>query len=48
MPPDLNEAFELFKLAVISHKLGGWQDIALDEVLAILDALKQLAVAPTE
>jgi hypothetical protein len=48
MPPDLNEAFELFKLAVISHKLTGWQDIALDDVLAVLDALKQLAVAPTE
>jgi len=46
MPADLNEAFEMFKLAVISHKLGGWQDIALEDVLAILDALKQLARAP--
>jgi hypothetical protein len=48
MPADLNEAFEMFKLAVISHKLGGWQDIALEDVLAILDALKQLARAPAE
>jgi hypothetical protein len=48
MPADLNEAFELFKLSIISHKLTGWQDIALDNLLAILDALKQLAVAPTE
>jgi len=48
MPADVNEAFEMFKLAVISHKLGGWQDIALEDVLAILDALKQLASAPAE
>jgi hypothetical protein len=48
MPSDLNEAFELFKLAIISHKLTGWREIALDDVLAILDALKQLAFAPAE
>ncbi|MGA2796631.1 MAG: hypothetical protein ABSE63_03520 [Thermoguttaceae bacterium] len=48
MPADLNEAFEMFKLAVISHKLGGWRDIGLEDVLAILDALKQLARAPAE
>jgi len=48
MPADLNEAFELFKLAVISHKLAGWQDIAMEDVLAVLDALKQLARAPAE
>jgi hypothetical protein len=48
MPADLNEAFEMFKLAVISHKLAGWKDIALEDVLSILDALKQLARAPAE
>ncbi len=48
MPADLNEAFELFKLAVISHKLAGWKKIAMKDVLAILDALKQLARAPAE
>ena len=48
MPADLNEAFELFKLAVISHKLAVWKDIAMEDVLAILDALKQLARAPAE
>jgi hypothetical protein len=48
MPADISEAFELFKLAVISHKISGWRDMALDDVLAILDALKQLALAPAE
>jgi hypothetical protein len=46
MPADVNEAFELFKLAIIGHKLCGWQDIALDDLLAILDSLKRLAIAP--
>ena len=48
MPADLNEAFELFKLAIIGQKLAGWRDIAMDDVLAILDALKQLATAPAK
>jgi hypothetical protein len=48
MPADVNEAFELFKLAIIGRKLGGWQDIALDDLLAILDSLKRLALAPAE
>jgi hypothetical protein len=48
MPADLNEAFELFKLAVIGHKLAGWKQIAMEDVLAILDALKHLARAPAE
>jgi hypothetical protein len=48
MPADLTEAFELFKLAILNHKLAGWQEIALDDVLAILDSLKNLALAPAE
>jgi hypothetical protein len=48
LPADLKEAFELFKLAIISHKLAGWQDFALDDLLAVLDSLKQLALAPSE
>jgi len=48
LPPDLDEAFEAFKLAVLHHKLSGWQEISRDDVLAVLDALKQLALVPTE
>ncbi len=48
MPADLSEAFELFKLAILSHKLSAWQDIALDDVLVVLDSLKHLALAPAE
>ncbi len=48
LPDDLAEAFESFKLAILAHKLTGWQEISCGEVLAVLDALKQLALAPSE
>ena len=46
LPPDLNEAFELFKLAILAHKVSGWRDFARDDVLAVLESLRQLALAP--
>ena len=48
LPDDLTEAFEAFKLAILNHKLAGWEEISRDDVLASLDALKQLALAPSE
>lgn len=48
LPDDLADAFESFKLALLHHKLAGWKEISRDDVLASLDALKQLALAPTE
>jgi hypothetical protein len=48
LPDDLADAFESFKLAILHHKLAGWQEISRDDVLSSLDALKQLALTPTE
>jgi hypothetical protein len=48
LPDDLAEAFESFKLALLNHKVGGWKAISRDQVLAALDALKQLALAPAD
>ncbi|MEE8450493.1 MAG: hypothetical protein V3R99_01225 [Thermoguttaceae bacterium] len=48
LPSDLNEAFEAFKLAIIQHRLSGWQDVSCDAVLETLNALKQLALASAE
>lgn len=48
LPDDLAEAFEAFKLAILNHKLSGWREARCDDVLLVLDALKQLAVAPGE
>jgi len=47
LPNDLGDAFELFKLAILRHKTDGWQQISSEDVLASLDALKELVTAPT-
>jgi hypothetical protein len=48
LPADLKEAFELMKLAILGHKISGWNEIARDDLLSVLESLKQLALAPTE
>ncbi len=46
LPDDLAEAFEQFKLVILSHKLTGWEAISQSDMLESLDALKALALAP--
>jgi hypothetical protein len=46
LPKDLTDVVEQFKLALLKHKVAGWQEVRCDDVLATLDALKQLATAP--
>jgi hypothetical protein len=48
LPADLAEAFEAFKLAIVRHRLAGWQEIRQADLLAALDALRQLALAPAD
>jgi hypothetical protein len=48
LPGDLKEAFELMKLAILAHKVCGWAEIERDDVLSMLESLKQLALAPAE
>ena len=48
LPADMQQALEAFKLSIIQHKLAGWSDVAQRDVLAALDALKQLAMASGE
>ena len=48
LPDDLNEAVEALKLAILAHKLAGWREVSCHDVLATLEALKQLALAPAE
>ena len=48
MPEDVAEAFEAFKLAIVRHKLAGWQEISCRQILKILDALKRFAQASAE
>ena len=46
LPKDLAEAFEQFKLALLKHKVAGWQEVPCGHVLAAIEALKQLVTAP--
>ena len=48
LPDDVDEAANQFKIAIIRHKAAGWEEISLDEMLALLDALKQLTRSPSE
>lgn len=47
LPDDLADSFEAYKLAILAHKADGWSQISREDVLASLDALKALAVAPS-
>ena len=47
LPDDVMEVAGQFKVAIIKHKLNDWQEIEKDQMLGLLDALKQLAtIAP--
>jgi hypothetical protein len=48
LPEDVAEAFEAFKLAILQHRTSGWQAISREDLVASLDALKALALAPVE
>jgi len=47
LPDDVADAFESFKLALLRHKAEGWKELSRDELFGILDALKELALAPS-
>lgn len=48
LPDDLEQAIEGVKLAILRHKLAGWREVSGDDVVAHLDALRQLALTPAE
>ncbi len=43
LPDDFEQAANAFKVAIISHKAQEWEEISQDDVVGLLDALKQLA-----
>lgn len=47
LPEDVTDAFEAYKLVIVRHKSVGWRLVSLDDMLASLDALKELARAPS-
>jgi hypothetical protein len=48
LPQDVTDAFDSFKLSIIRHKSDNWSEISRDEMLAVLDSLKELTLAPAQ
>lgn len=44
LPADLAEAFELFKMAILRHKMAGWTEVTAADVCASLEWLRRLAL----
>jgi hypothetical protein len=47
LPEDVAGAFDQMKVAILRHKAQGWREISRKEMLGVLDALKELARAPS-
>lgn len=43
LPPDIAEAVEQFKLAIIRHRASSWIDISQSKMLQVIDALRTFA-----
>ncbi|MEL7499910.1 MAG: hypothetical protein AAFN77_20065 [Planctomycetota bacterium] len=48
LPDDVMDAAGAFKVAIIRHKAAEWEEISQDDMLGMLDALKQLASIAAE
>ena len=48
LPDDIQSAANAFKIAIIKHKADDWSEISVDDLNALLDALKSLAIAASE
>lgn len=48
LPPDVSDAFESFKLAIMRHRLANWFDISQEDIIAALEHLKNLALMEPE
>ncbi len=46
LPPDLEDAFESLKLAILSHRMTGWDEVPQESVLRWLEAMRCFALAP--
>ena len=44
LPVDVAESLELFKLAIVRHRSSGWTEINQDEMLSVVEALRQFVI----
>jgi hypothetical protein len=47
LPEDVLDALNAFKIAIITHKTAEWEDVSRDDMMDLLDALKQLVRTTT-
>ncbi len=47
LPDDVAEAFEAYKIVILRHKAASWKDVSAEELIDSLEALKELALAPS-
>lgn len=45
LPEDMLDAFEQFKISILRHKMLSWEEVPRDDVLSVLDTLKELVLA---
>ncbi|MEY4179514.1 MAG: hypothetical protein RLY70_3088 [Planctomycetota bacterium] len=48
LPDDLADAVERLKLVLLRHKADSWRDFACADFCAVLEAMKELALAPSD
>jgi hypothetical protein len=39
------DAFEQFKISILRHKMLSWEEVPRDDVLSVIDTLKELVLA---
>lgn len=47
LPEDVSNAFEQFKMAILTHKMLDWQEVSSEDILTSLNALKAFTLAPS-
>ena len=48
LPPDVSDAHEAYKLAIMRHKFAGWAEISREDMLDSLGRLAELARRPAD
>ena len=46
LPADVQDAFEAFKLAIVRHRAAAWGEISREDIVAVLDSLREFALSP--
>ncbi len=46
LPEDMRDAVEGLKLVIVQRRMSGWSDSQREDILAVIEALRQLVLAP--